>query len=129
MRMLFRFIPLFFTVILAVQGCVVAKTSPPYGAASAVYAYGELRATYADTVFKTFDASREALKDFNMNIGNAQKDSTGGIIDATLPDRTPVHLVLRKAPEDATEVHIRVGSGNEEFARAISRKIEERLRR
>ncbi|MFO0754000.1 MAG: DUF3568 family protein [Thermodesulfovibrionales bacterium] len=128
MKRLFRAMPLFFAAILAVQGCVTAKTSPPYGAASAVYSNGELRATYAEAVLKTFDASRKALQDFNMNIGNAQKDSTGGILDATLPDRTPVHLVLRKAPEGATEVSIRVGSGNEELARAISRKVEARLR-
>ncbi|MBZ0155918.1 MAG: DUF3568 domain-containing protein [Alphaproteobacteria bacterium] len=129
MTILFRVVPFLLAAVLTVQGCVITRTAPPYGADAAVFANGVLQVTYADTVFKTFDASREALQDFNMNIGNAQKDATGGIIDATLPDGTPVHLVLKKAQEDATAVSIRVGSGSEELARAIGRKIEARLRK
>lgn len=110
------------------QGCA---TTHPTGAASAVYSDGTLTANYDGNVFKTADATIAALKDFNMTVTNSRQDASGGRIDARRADGTAVSISLRALGSDVTVAGIAADTvgpfGDEEFSRAVSRKIEDRL--
>lgn len=120
--------------VLLLQGCgMMSRTrgySPPYGASSAIYTGGVLQATYPNTVFRTSDAARDALRDFNMTVTGSERDSTGGRITAVTREGTPVIVTMRAEKPDITTTGIRVGEyGNEELSRSISRRIEAQLQK
>lgn len=133
MRTTKRAATILFLIALLAQGCGMMGTrgyEPPYGESAATYSGGALQATYPNTVFRTHDAAREALRDFNATVTAARKDATGGILDARMPDGTLVAIDMQAKKPDITAVAIKVGTyGSEEVSRSISRRIEANLQR
>lgn len=119
--------------VLLLQGCGMMGTrgySPPYGESSATYTGGVLQATYPNTVFRTSDAVRDALRDFNMTVTESQRDTTGGRITASTREGTQVVVTMRAQKPDITTTGIKVGEyGNEELSRSISRRVEAQLQK
>ena len=117
-----------FFAVLIVQGCAVIRPAR-YGPEAAVYANGGLAVTYADSVNRTFEAARDALKDFDISITSTQRDPTGGIIRGTGKDGAGVSVALKAKGPDTTTAVIRVGrSGDEGLSRAIARRTDSRLK-
>ncbi|MBZ0154968.1 MAG: DUF3568 domain-containing protein [Alphaproteobacteria bacterium] len=117
---------------LFVQGCVTVEKfpSPPFGTEAALYSQGELQVTFADTVFRTFEAARGALADNDIVINSAQHDMSGGTIEGTRRDGTKISILLRAKKPDITVVNIKVGTfGDEALSRKISSNIESRLKK
>ncbi|HEX8950184.1 MAG TPA: DUF3568 family protein [Dissulfurispiraceae bacterium] len=112
---------------LTLQACSMFTAS--HGPEAATYSQGTLHATYNDTLFRTYEASRKALQDMGMTVTNAQKTPNEGQITAVMKNGTNVQLALSAEKPDLTGVDIRVGQyGLEPTSRDISKKIESGLK-
>lgn len=128
MRTAKGFVLVILCVSFTMQGCAAMRGGQEYGEAGSTFSNGALITDYKADVLKTVDASRAALRDFNMTITSAQKDATGGVITARMSDGTDVAISLRAKDSDVTTASIRAGTGgDEELSRAISRRIEAHL--
>jgi len=118
-------------VSVLLQGCgalVAAGAGAAAGAGTVAYVKGELQSTYAAPFGRTWDAAEAALKDLELRVKTADKDATGGTIEAMRTDQTPVKLTLKAAGPGTTSVKIRVGTfGDEEVSMAIHHKIAAHL--
>ncbi|MFO0754778.1 MAG: DUF3568 family protein [Thermodesulfovibrionales bacterium] len=119
-------------IVCIVQGCATAEKppSPPFGTEAAIYSRGELQVTFADTVYRTFEAARAALAANDIVINSAQHDMNSGTIEGNKKDGTAVSLVLQAKKPDMTVTTIKIGTfGDEALSRKISSDIESRLKK
>lgn len=126
-----RMVPILLFISFALHGCallVAGGLGAGAGAGVVAYVQGELKATYASPLNRTWEASLGALKDLNIMVTNTQKDATGGTIEAMKSDGTRVRLTLKSEAPDVTSVGIRVGTfGDEAVSKAINDRMAMRL--
>ncbi len=119
-----------FCLSFMLQGCLLLAVGAGAGAGVATVSYvkGELRATYAASLDRTWEATLSALKDLQINVRSTKKDATEGDIEATKADGTKVKINLVPTGPDTTSVRIRVGMfGDEEASKTINRQIASKL--
>jgi len=115
---------------LMLEGCVllVAGAAGGAGAGTVAYVKGELKATYAAPLERTWKASLEALESLDIQVSRAEKDDAGGTIEARRVDGTKVTLSVAPAGPDTTTVKIRIGLfGDQEASQTIHRRIAANL--
>jgi len=131
MNLMKAMIPVFFSLSLMLQGCVLLAVGAGAAAGVGTVAYikGELQTTYAASLDETWDASLEALKELNLRIVSTRKGEAEGEIEAKKVGEDKVSVALSIAGPGTTLVKIRVGIfGDERESRAISKGIESKLR-
>ncbi|MBI3988615.1 MAG: DUF3568 family protein [candidate division NC10 bacterium] len=118
------------SVSLMLEGCtlLVAGAAGGTGAGTVAYIKGELKATYAAPLNRTWEASLDALKALDIQVSRAEKDAAGGTIEARRADGTSVKLSVEPAGPDTTTVKVRIGTfGDQEASQAIHRQIAAHL--
>jgi hypothetical protein len=112
------------------SGCVLFVAGAAAGAGVAGYAWvnGEIKATEAASLTRTWEASLSAMADMQYPVTSQIKDALEGNITAHNAKNTDIKIRLKYVSNTSTEIHIRVGTfGDEAVSRIILNKIHEHL--
>jgi hypothetical protein len=111
-------------------GCVLFVAGAAAGAGAGTYAYvkGELKAGQPESLDRTWAATRQAVKDLQFKVTRSDKDALSARLTAkTALDKT-VDIVLKRLPDDTTEIRIRVGTfGDQSASEEVLEKIRARI--
>ncbi|MDZ7700040.1 MAG: DUF3568 family protein [Deltaproteobacteria bacterium] len=112
-------------------GCgavILAGAGAAAGVAGYKYYDGALIIVYEAPFKKTWDASRQALKEMDCTIGRSEHDITSGSLWGEFGDGKQVNIKLNYESADKTRVSIRVGVfGEKEASNLIKEKIRKIL--
>jgi hypothetical protein len=112
------------------SGCVLFVAGAAAGAGVAGYAWvnGEIEATEAASLTRTWEASLAAMGDLQFPVTSQAKDALEGNLTARNAKNTSIKIRLKYLSNTSTELHIRVGTfGDEALSRIILNKIHEHL--
>jgi len=109
-------------------GCVgLAIGAAGAGVGVGTYAYikGELETICPSEYERTWAATLDALKAFEIAVESADKDAFGGQVKANRADGTSVNIKVTPVTSNSTSVKIRIGTFGD---RSISEKIAAGIR-
>ncbi len=122
------------TIVLAVAllavggGCAAVVVGGAVAAAGVgTYAYinGEMQGTEAVSLDRAYDATLAAMKDLEFTVTSKAKDGLQAEVLARNALDKKVQIKLKKASDETTEIHIRVGTfGDETLSELIRNKIK-----
>lgn len=113
--------------LLLVSGCAAVVVGGAAGAGVA-YSMGALKSVEPATIEKTFIAAQAALKDLEFHETMVSKDAIEARVEGETASEKSVTIRLKRVTDQATEVHIRVGTfGDETISRLLLEKMKAKL--
>lgn len=113
------------------SGCgalILAGAGAAAGIAGYKYYEGALIVVYEAPFKKTWDASRQVLKEMNCSIDRSEHDITSGTLWGEFKDGKTINIKLNYESSDETKVSIRVGVfGDKEASNVVKEKIRKIL--
>lgn len=109
-------------------GCVALAVGAAAGVGTYAYVEGQMKTTLEANLDRTWEATKDAMKDLQFPITESSKDALEARAQAVEADETKVTIHLERKGENLTEVRVRVGVfGNEGQSRLILDKIKAHL--
>ena len=119
-------------VVLMVLGCIAVLTggcSKSVDGSSFNYASGNLSATLAANVDKSYDASLKALEELQLTPTEKAKDALGGRLIAKTSADKKVKVVLARVSDTTTALTIGIGTaGDKTMSTTIYNRIVKNLK-